>query len=899
MLILVDGSSYLFRAYHAMPGLMAADGQPTGAVYGVINMLKSLVREYQPEQMVVVFDAKGPTFRHHIYPDYKANRPPMPDELRVQIAPVHELVTALGLPLLVIPGVEADDVIATLSTRASAAGQACMIASSDKDLAQLVDDYVVMVDTMKNIRYDRAGVIHKYGVPPERIVDYLALMGDNADNIPGVPKVGPKTAARWLQQYGSLDSVVANADKIGGKVGENLRQSLDRLALNRELVTVRRDLELPGASDLHLKNADSKALRKLYSRLQFRTWLAELNTTHAVGNGIKQAKNSSPIDGPHYETILTEEDLDRWLKRLEQAEVFAFDTETTSLNAHLAELVGISFCDRPGEAAYVPIGHDYLGAPKQLSKILVLERLRPLLESPDHAKVGQNLKYDHEVLAHHGLFMQGMRFDTMLESYVLNSTFSHHNLDALALAYLGHTTIKFSEVAGKGKQQILFSSVGLEQAAPYAAEDADITLRLHQKIWPDLQQHPQQCNVFETIEMPLLPVLSKMERTGVMIDSAMLQQQSRELHTAMQSLVQQAYDLAGTEFNIQSPKQIQEVLFTRMGLPVLRKTPKGQPSTAEGVLQKLAVDYPLPRLILQHRSLSKLKSTYTDKLPVLVNPVTGRVHTSYHQAVASTGRLSSSDPNLQNIPVRSTEGRRIREAFIAEPGFALLSLDYSQVELRIMAHLSGDPGLVQAFTLGLDVHRATASEVFGVALDAVTPEQRRRAKAINFGLIYGMSAYGLARQLEIGHTEAEEYIQGYFTHYPGVQSFMEATRAKARKQGYVETLFGRRLYLPDINARNYTLRQNAERVAINAPMQGTAADLIKRAMIRIDQSISELWPEDVHMILQVHDELIFEIRKERIEVLVEPLTRHMTAAAQLRIPLLVDAGIGDNWSQAH
>jgi len=847
----------------------------------------------------VVFDAKGPTFRHQIYPEYKANRPPMPDELRVQIAPVHELVSALGLPLLVIPGVEADDVIATLSTRASAAGQTCLIASSDKDLAQLVDDHVVMVDTMKNIRYDRAGVITKYGVPPERIIDYLALMGDNADNIPGVPKVGPKTAARWLQEYGSLDAIIANANHIGGKVGENLRHSLDCLARNRELVTVRRNLELPEANDLRLKNADTEALSKLYARLQFRTWLAELHANEAAGNRSTEGNTTTPPDEPCYDTILTEEDLERWVKRLEQAEVFAFDTETTSLDAHLAELVGISFSDCPGEAAYVPLGHDYLGAPKQLPKSLVLERLRSLLESPEHAKVGQNLKYDHQILARQGVLMQGMRFDTMLESYVLNSTFSRHNMDDLALAYLGHNTIKFSEVAGKGKQQILFSSVALEQAAPYAAEDADITLRLHQKLWPDLQQHPQQCKVFEQIEMPLLPVLSKMERTGVIIDGLMLQQQGQEMQATMHNLVQQAYELAGTEFNIQSPRQIQEVLFERMGMPVLRKTPKGQPSTAEAVLQELAVDYPLPRLILQHRSLSKLKSTYTDKLPGLVNPETGRVHTSYHQAVASTGRLSSSDPNLQNIPVRSTEGRRIREAFIAEPGFKLLSLDYSQVELRIMAHLSGDPGLVQAFTRGLDVHRATAAEVFGVELDAVTTEQRRRAKAINFGLIYGMSAFGLARQLEIGRTEAEAYMQDYFTHYPGVQSFMELTRAKAREQGYVETLFGRRLYLPDINARNYSMRQNAERVAINAPMQGTAADIIKRAMICIDQTITEQWSEDVHMILQVHDELIFEIRETRIGALVEPLSKIMTEAAQLRIPLLVDAGIGDNWSQAH
>lgn len=806
MLILVDGSSYLFRAYHAMPGLTAADGQPTGAIYGVINMLKSLVREYRPEQIAVVFDARGPTFRHQMYPDYKANRPPMPDDLRQQIAPVHELVVALGLPLLVIPEVEADDVIATLATRASAAGQTCLIASSDKDLTQLVDDNTFMLDTMKNIRYDRDAVINRYGVPPERIIDYLALMGDNADNIPGVPGVGPKTAARWLGQYDSMDGIIANANDIGGKVGENLRASLDRLELNRQLVTVRRDLDLPAASDLHLNPADTAALRKLYARLQFRTWLSELHDDETVCSDNPDETSTTTAVQPKYETILSEQDLTRWLKRLEQAEVFAFDTETTSLNPQLAELVGLSFSDRPGEAAYVPLGHDYLGAPKQLPKTLVLDRMRPLLESPKHTKVGQNLKYDHEVLAHHGLLMQGMRFDTMLESYVLNSTFSRHNMDDLALAYLGHNTIKFSDVAGKGKQQILFSSVALEQAGPYAAEDADITLRLHQKLWPELQQLPKQCEVFECLEMPLLPVLSRMERSGVIIDCAMLQQQSREMHDTMQELVQQAWDLAGTEFNIQSPKQIQEVLFERMGLPVLRKTPKGQPSTAEGVLQELAVDYPLPRLILQHRSLSKLKSTYTDKLPGLVNPETGRVHTSYHQAVASTGRLSSSDPNLQNIPVRSTEGRRIREAFIAEPGFKLLSLDYSQVELRIMAHLSGDPGLIDAFTRGLDVHRATAAEVFGVTLDAVTDEQRRRAKAINFGLIYGMSAFGLARQLDIGRAEAEEYIQGYFAHYPGVQTFMASTRAKARQQGYVETLFGRRLYLNDINARNYNLR---------------------------------------------------------------------------------------------
>jgi len=898
MLILVDGSSYLFRAYHAMPGLMTADGQPTGAVYGVINMLKSLLREYQPQQVAVVFDAKGPTFRHELYPQYKANRPPMPEELRVQIQPVHELVTALGLPLLVIPGVEADDVIATLATRASAGGQPCLIASSDKDLTQLVDEHVVMVDTMKNIRYDRTGVTRKYGVPPEQIIDYLALMGDSADNIPGVPKVGPKTAARWLQEYGSLDAIIANADQIGGKVGENLRQSLDRLALNRELVTVRRDLVLQDASDLRPKNADIGTLRQLYSRLQFHRWLAELNADESAMVERGQEGISS-VEKTHYETILSEQNLIRWVERLQQAEVFAVDTETTSVNAQLAELVGISFSDRPGAGAYVPIAHDYLGVPKQLSKSLVLECLRPLLENPQQIKVGQNLKYDQQVLARQGLQLQGMRFDTMLESYVLNSTFSRHNMDDLALAYLGHNTIKFSEVAGKGKQQILFSSVALEQAAPYAAEDADITLRLHQKLWPELQQQTRQCEVFESIEMPLLPVLSTMECAGVLIDTGMLQQQGQELHATMAELVEQAYDLAGTVFNIQSPKQIQEVLFARMGLPVLRKTPKGQPSTAEDVLQELAVDFPLPRLILQHRSLSKLKSTYIDKLPGLVNPETGRVHTSYHQAVTSTGRLSSSDPNLQNIPVRSHEGRRIREAFIAKPGFKLLSLDYSQVELRIMAHLSADPGLVEAFTQGLDVHQATAAEVFGIQLEAVTTEQRRRAKAINFGLIYGMSAFGLARQLEIGRTEAEAYMQDYFTHYPGVLSYMEATRSKARELGYVETLFGRRLYLPDINARKYNLRQNAERLAINAPMQGTAADMIKRAMISIDRAISEQWPEQVRMILQVHDELIFEIREDRVEALIAPLSRLMTEAAELRIPLLVDAGIGDNWSQAH
>ncbi len=893
--ILVDGSSYLYRAYHALPPLSNAEGAPTGAVVGVTNMLRKLLDDYDPEHIAVVFDAPGKTFRDEMFEAYKANRPPMPDDLSVQIEPLHRIVRALGLPLLMVEGVEADDVIGTLAVQAAEQGMETLISTGDKDMAQLVNDHITLVNTMTNTRLDREGVIEKFGIPPERIVDYLALVGDTSDNIPGVPKVGPKTAVKWLTQYGSLDEIIAHADDIKGKVGENLRANLDQLRLSRELATIRTDLELPWRpEDLKRTATDEAALRELYGWLDARRLLATL------GKGGDDADAASRIgEDDHYDTVRDAAALKSWVERLEKAELFAFDTETTSLDYMQADLVGVSFATEPHQAAYVPVGHDYPGAPGQLDRDTVLKELRPLLESDTRKKVGQNLKYDMSILARHGIGLRGIAFDTMLESYVLDSTATRHDMDSLAQKYLGHTTIKFEEVAGKGAKQITFDQIPLEQAAPYAAEDADITLRLHQALWPQLQQTGRLAEVFLNIEMPLVPVLSRMERRGVRIDREMLARQGQELAEQMHALEQQAYAVAGHAFNIGSPKQIGQILFEEMGLPVVSKTPKGAPSTAESVLQELADrGFELPALILQHRGLAKLKSTYVDKLPEMIDPGTGRVHTSYHQAVAATGRLSSSDPNLQNIPVRTEQGRRIRQAFVPEPGWRMLAADYSQIELRIMAHLSGDEALLRAFEQGLDIHRATAGEVFGVPPDQVTSDQRRAAKAINFGLMYGMSAFGLARQLGIERDVAQAYIDLYFERYPGVRRFMEAIREQAREQGYVETIFGRRLHLAEINARNGQRRAAAERTAINAPMQGTAADIIKRAMIRLDDWI-ETGQEGVRMIMQVHDELVFEIHPDVLPVAEGEIRRQMEGAADLEVPLVVDIGVGDNWNEAH
>jgi DNA polymerase-1 len=895
--VLVDASSYLYRAFHALPPLTTSHGEPTGAVYGVINMLRSLLTEYRPRYLAVVFDARGKTFRDDLFAEYKANRPPMPDELAAQVEPLHALVKALGLPLLQVPGVEADDVIGTLARQAAAEGIETLISTGDKDMAQLVGPHVTLVNTMSRSVLDREGVIEKFGVPPERIVELLALMGDSSDNIPGIPKVGPKTAAKWLNDFGSLDALLARADDIKGKVGENLRANLDTLALSRQLATIHCDVELDvRPRDLQPGEADTGQLRNWYTRLEFSRWLAELDARRPNETVHADAAPSAPTD---YATILTQAQLDSWLSRLQTAKLFAFDTETTSLDYMAARIVGVSFAVKAGEAAYVPLAHDYPGAPEQLDCDAVLSRLRPLLEDPHCYKVGHHIKYDRNVLANHGITLDGIRFDTMLESYVLDSTATRHDMDSVALKYLGHTNISYEDVAGKGANQLDFNQVPLEQAAPYAAEDADITLRLHEAMWPILAQSPALEKIYREIELPLVTVLSDMEQTGVAIDTAMLARQSTELAHRIVAIEQEAHREAGQPFNLGSPKQIQEILYDKLHLPVLAKTPKGAPSTAEAVLQDLALDYPLPRLILEYRSLSKLKSTYTDRLPEQIDSRSGRVHTSYHQAVATTGRLSSSDPNLQNIPVRTEEGRRIRQAFIARPGCVLLAADYSQIELRIMAHLSADEGLLRAFAAGADIHRSTAAEVFGVAPEAVTSDQRRSAKAINFGLIYGMSAFGLARQLGIDRGAAQEYIDLYFSRYPGVLAYMEATRRQAREQGYVETVFGRRLYLPDIKAGNAQRRSAAERTAINAPMQGTAADIIKRAMIRLHGWIKGQHDLDITMIMQVHDELVFEVAESQIEEAGTRVRNSMVEAAALRAPLVVDIGVGKNWDEAH
>ncbi len=896
-LLLVDGSSYLYRAFHVpnLQRLTNSEGEPTGAVYGVINMLKSLLAEYDPELIAVVFDARGKTFRHEMYDQYKANRPSMPEELAVQVEPLHALVRAMGLPLLQVGGVEADDVIGTLATQASAAGMDTVISTGDKDMAQLVDPHVTLVNTMSNTTLDCRGVEEKFGVTPAQIVDFLALTGDSSDNIPGVPKCGPKTAAKWLGEHGTLDALMAAADSVKGKVGESLRASLQQLPLSRELTAIRRDVPLDETpKSLRRQAPDERALRTLFTQLDFRRWLDELG-------------NSDDADAPaaaaalqaDYETVLDNARLDDWLARLAAADEFAFDTETTSLDYITARIVGVSFAVRAGEAAYVPVAHDYPDAPAQLDRDEVLGKLRPLLESRDHKKIGHHIKYDRNVLANHGIKLDGIGADTMLESYVLASTATRHDMDSVAHTYLGHTTIKYEEVAGKGKHQLSFNEVPLETAAPYAAEDADITLRLHQAMWPKIAAEAGLAKILSEIEIPLIMVLSDMEQAGVGIDTVMLAKQGGKLAKRIVDIEQEAFREAGQPFNLGSPKQIRELLFDTLKLPVMSRTAKGMPSTAESVLAELALDYPLPRLILEHRSLSKLVSTYIDKLPEQVNPQTGRVHTSYHQAVAATGRLSSSNPNLQNIPVRTEEGRRIRQAFVPKPGCLLLAADYSQIELRIMAHLSGDAGLLAAFKAGEDVHRATAAEVFGELPASVTSDQRRSAKAINFGLIYGMSAFGLAKQLGIARGAAQEYIDRYFERYPGVRDYMEATREQAREQGYVETVFGRRLYLPDIRARNAQQRQAAERTAINAPMQGTAADIIKRAMIDLHGWINAQGALDITMIMQVHDELVFEIAVDDVDSAREPIATRMSAAADLKVPLLVDIGVGNNWDEAH
>ena len=891
-LVLVDGSSYLYRAFHAMPSLTNSKGRPTGAAYGMTNMLKRLEAEVAPELAAVIFDAKGKTFRDDLYPEYKANRPPMPSELREQIEPIHAIVRGLGFPVLEVGGVEADDVIGTLAEQAAEVGLDVLVSTGDKDMAQLVDDRVTMVNTMDGAVLDANGVKTKFGVLPESIVDYLTLVGDAVDNVPGVPKVGPKTAAKWLGQYGTVENLVAHAGEIKGKVGESLRASLAQIPLSKELVTIRRDVPLDvGPLDLELREPDVEALKTLYGELEFKTWLGELlDADDDVPDEVPAAK---------YETVLDEAAFDAWVERLRAAEVIAFDTETTSLDYMRAELVGVSFAVEPGHAAYVPFGHDYPGAPAQLARDVVLEKLRPILESPRPTKMGQNLKYDMSVLARAGIGLEGIAFDTMLESYVLDSTATRHDMDSLALKYLGYRTIHYEDVAGKGAKQLTFNQVPLETAGPYAAEDADVTLRLHQVLRPRLDEQASLARLCDTIEIPLVPVLSRVERNGVRIDVERLEAQSGELAQRMHELESAAHDCAGGPFNLGSAKQIQAILFDKLGLPVLAKTPKGQPSTAESVLQELAFDHELPKLILEHRAVAKLKSTYTDALPACVNPATGRVHTSYHQAVASTGRLSSSDPNLQNIPVRTHGGRRIRQAFVADPGFRIVAADYSQIELRIMAHLSGDRGLLDAFASGADIHRATAAEVFANgAVGEVGNEQRRSAKAINFGLIYGMSAFGLARQLGIDRAEAQRYVDLYFSRYPGVKAFMDATRERARERGFVETVFGRRLNLPEIGSRNIHRRQYAERTAINAPMQGTAADIIKRAMLALDAWIRESGAP-VRMIMQVHDELVFEVASEAVADLTPLIRERMSGAANLAVPLVVDVGVGDNWEEAH
>ena len=898
-LVLVDGSSYLFRAYHTRLNqpMTSPTGFPTQAIFIVINMLRKLVKDEQPDRIAVVFDAKGKTFRNDIYPDYKANRPPMPDDLREQIEPLHQVIKAQGLPLVCITGVEADDIIGTMSREATEQGYQVLISTGDKDMAQLVNASVSLVNTMSNQFMDEAGVVEKFQVQANQIIDYLALMGDASDNIPGVPKVGPKTAAKWIEQYGSLDAVMANADDIGGKVGEYLRDSLHFLPMSYELATIKLDCDTGIEIDQLLQaEPDRSALADFYQEFGFTRWYDELmSSADAPAQNETPASNKSPTN---YQCILEQADFDAWLSRLQAADEFAIDTETTSIDYMQAELVGISLCLQTGEACYIPLAHRYEDAPKQLAREAVLAALKPVLENPAIGKIGQNIKYDAHIFIGEGIRLRGLAHDTMLESYVLNSTASRHNMDDLAKFYLNHDTIHFEDIAGKGAKQKTFDQIDLQQASDYAAEDADVTLQLHQALMAKLEPQEKLHAVYRDIEMPLVDVLLDIEQNGVLIDAEVLQKQGEELGLQLQQTEQAIYEIAGEEFNLGSPKQIQAILFEKLELPVRRKTSTGQPSTAEDVLAELAVEYEIASLILAHRSLNKLMSTYIEKLPLEINANTGRVHTSYQQAVASTGRLSSTSPNLQNIPIRTTEGRRIREAFVAAPGHRILALDYSQIELRIMAHLSADASLLEAFERGLDVHRATAAEVFGAGLDAVNDDQRRAAKAINFGLIYGMSAFGLGKQLNIGRNEAQQYVDTYFERYPGVLRYMEETKQRARDEGYVETVFGRRLYLPDINARNGNIRQYAERTAINAPMQGTAADIIKRAMIRVQGWLRETQP-DCRMIMQVHDELVFEVAQAEIDSCRDSIADLMTSAAELDVALEVDAGIGLNWNEAH
>ena len=917
-LILVDGSSYLFRAYHVpyLQALSTADGRPTGAITGVLNMIRSLKKDYPNGNVVVIFDAKGKTFRNDMYPEYKANRPPMPDDLRTQIAPLHEIISAMGLPLLVIPGVEADDVIGTLAKQASEQGIETVISTGDKDMAQLVTPHVRLINTMTDVEMDEAGVIEKFGVRPDQIIDYLALMGDKVDNIPGVVKCGPKTAVKWLTEHGTLDEVIANADKVKGKIGENLRDALEQLPLSYQLATIKCDVELEqSAEELQPKEPEIEALTSLYQEFELKRLLADLGKSADDTSSNKPTNKQSAkaatsstsnvdivavdVEKSEYDIILDQASFTQWLDKLNNCESFAFDTETTSVDYMKAELVGLSFAVEVGKAAYVPLTHDYVGAPEQLDKAWVLAQLKPLLESKTIKKIGQNLKYDANVLSHEGIELQGVDFDTMIESYCYNSVATRHNMDALALKYLDYKTVHFEDIAGKGAKQLTFNQIDIEKAGHYAAEDADITLRLHQAIFPALKQLPEQLSVYSEIEMPLMPVLAQMEQTGVLIDSDLLAEQSQSIGQRLDELEIEAHNLAGKSFNLGSPKQLQQILFEELKIPVIKKTPKGAPSTAEEVLQELALDYPLPKVILENRGLSKLKSTYTDKLPMMVSNKTGRVHTSYHQAVTATGRLSSTDPNLQNIPIRSEQGRKIRQAFIAPTDHKIVAIDYSQIELRIMAHLSNDKGLVSAFSEGKDIHRATAAEIFAVELDEVTSDQRRSAKAINFGLIYGMSAFGLAKQLNIGRAQAQEYQDKYFQRYPGVLTYMEDTRQQASEQGYVETLFGRRLFLPDINAKNGMRKKAAERAAINAPMQGTAADIIKKAMLAVAKWLAEQNDDRIKMTMQVHDELIFEIHQDIVEKTTAKLVELMNNAVELSVPLIAEAGIGDNWDEAH
>ncbi|QFI40321.1 DNA polymerase I [Moritella marina ATCC 15381] len=927
-LVLVDGSSYLFRAYHSPPHLTNAEGMATGAVYGVVNMLKSLLTQFDPSHIAVIFDAKGPTFRNEMYPDYKAHRPPMPDDLRCQIEPVHNAVKALGLPLICIPGVEADDVIGTIAQQASAEGRAVLISTGDKDMAQLVDENVTLINTMTDVVLDPQGVKDKFGVPPELIIDLLALMGDAADNIPGVPGVGEKTALGLLQGLGSIKDIYNNLDAIaplgfrGSKtLAKKMIEHKDNAEMSYALATIKLDVETGVTlDDLAITATNVDDLAELYQKMGFKRWLAALvggadATKHVyAGKAVKSTSGDSAsdssedavsvvvpstIDRSNYETILTQADFDRWLEKLQNADLFALDTETTSLNYMQAELVGLSFAVAEGEAAYLPVAHDYIDAPEQLDRDHVLASLKALLEDDNAKKLGQNLKYDASVLANYGIKLAGIAYDTMIESYVYNSVATRHDMDSLAYKYLGHTIISFEEIAGKGKKQLTFNQIELEQASPYAAEDADVTLRLHNVLWPKIEAEPSLVTLFNEVELPLVNILSGVERQGVLIEKSKLDAQSVELGNRMLELEAQAHEIAEQPFNLSSPKQLQEILFVKMELPVIKKTPKGAPSTAEEVLQELALNYPLPKLILEYRSLSKLKSTYTDKLPTLIEEKTGRVHTSYHQAVTATGRLSSSDPNLQNIPVRAGEGRRIRQAFIPETGYKYVAVDYSQIELRIMAHLSQDIGLLTAFSEGKDIHSATAAEVFSVDLADVTTDQRRSAKAINFGLIYGMSAFGLGRQLNVPQKEAKHYMARYFERYPGVLTYMDDTRKVAKDKGYVETLSGRRLYLPEINARNKMRQMAAERAAINAPMQGTASDIIKKAMINVAGWMETVETDSIRMLMQVHDELVFEIKEQHVDAYVEKIKELMAAAMSLDVPLLAEAGVGDNWDEAH